>query len=74
MGFKPQINYNSKLPAEDSLKAIVNWVNFLLREMTVGRVTDKAERSEVQAVQDETDALLVDQEYRLTLLELGLIE
>ena len=31
-------------------------------------------KAEVDAVQHDTDALLVDQEFRLTLLELGLTE
>lgn len=38
MSFKPEIKYNKVLPVEDNIKAIVNWLNFCLREMTVGRV------------------------------------
>ena len=38
MSFKPEIKYNKALSIEDNIKAIVNWLNFCLREMTVGRV------------------------------------
>lgn len=31
-------------------------------------------KAKMETVQEDTDALLVDQEYRLTLLELGLVE
>lgn len=38
MSFKPEIKYNKALSIEDNIKAIANWLNFCLREMTVGRV------------------------------------
>lgn len=42
MSFKPEIKYNKSLSIEDNIKAIVNWLNFCLREMTVGRVPSEA--------------------------------
>ena len=38
MKLKPEIKYNKSLSTEENIKAIVNWLNFCLREMTVGRV------------------------------------
>ena len=38
MAFKPQVRYNPKLSMDDNVKAVINWLNFLLREMSVGRV------------------------------------
>lgn len=38
MAFNPKIRYNPSISMEDNLKAIINWLNFALREMTVGRV------------------------------------
>ena len=65
MAFKPQLKYNSSLSTEDNLKAIINWLNFLLREMTTGRVPQNkedttalarrsAEQDEALAIADET--------------------
>ena len=42
MSFKPEIKYNKSLSIEDNIKAIVNLLNFCLREMTVGRVPSEA--------------------------------
>lgn len=38
MAFNPNIKYNPLLSSEDNFKALFNWLNFALREMTVGRV------------------------------------
>lgn len=42
------------------------------REETIAQMPETV--SNLQTAQEDTDALLVDQEYRLTLLELGLTE
>lgn len=61
MAYKPQITYNTKLSLDENLNAMINWLNFLLREMSVGRVhqnrTDTREIRQHQMVQDETLAL-----------------
>ena len=65
MAFKPNVTFNPKLSVEENLKAVTNWLNFLLREMSVGRVpqirTDtqnlrlhQLEQDEVLALTDET--------------------
>ena len=43
MAFNPKITYNPSLSVEDNIKAIVNWLNFCLREMTVGRVPSETD-------------------------------
>lgn len=59
MSFTPQIKYNPSLSMEDNLKAVVNWVNFLLREMTAGRVPQtKKETQELANHSAEQDAAL----------------
>ena len=56
MIFKPEIKYNKSLSVEDNIKAIVNWLNFCLREMTVGRVPSEATARE-QADAENKEAL-----------------
>lgn len=62
MAFKPQVRYNPSLSMEDNLKAITNWMNFLLREMSVGRVPQNQKETKSiqlhQMEQDETLALV----------------
>lgn len=76
MIFVPQIKYNSNLSAEENLMAVINWQNFLLREMTAGRVPQNRDNAKndndvLAAAQADTDALVVDHELRLTMVELG---
>ena len=81
MSFKPEIKYNKALSVEDNIKAIVNWLNFCLREMTVGRVPGNKETlekslGEAKTEQADTNALTLelaaDHEERLCLIELGI--
>lgn len=44
MSFTPQLKFNSDKPVEDVIPALVNMVNFLLREMTAGRVFNGQEQ------------------------------
>jgi len=46
MAFNPKIRYNPSLSVEENLTAIVNWLNFSLQEMTVGRVPQNKEEME----------------------------
>lgn len=61
------MKYNPKLGmwgnVDKALKAVTNATNEIFNTKT-----------KFETVQEDTDALLVDQEYRLTLLELGLVE
>lgn len=61
MAYNPQVNYNRKLSLEDNLKAVTNWLNFLLREMSVGRVPQNQKETQNikqhQVEQDEALAL-----------------
>ena len=43
MAFNPKIKYNPSISVEDNIKAIVNWLNFCMREMTVGRVPSETD-------------------------------
>ena len=65
MAYKPQVTYNPKLSLDDNLRAVTNWLNFLLREMSAGRVPrnqrdtqalqqHQLEQDEVLALADET--------------------
>ena len=62
--FTPKLEYNKKIGIVANLKAVINWTNFLLQEMTAGRVINSqtdiselkktnAELEEQLAVQDE---------------------
>lgn len=49
MAFNPNIKYNPSLSAEDNFKVLFNWLNFALREMTVGRVPQTKEEADKTA-------------------------
>ena len=60
MAYKPQVTYNPKLSFDDNLKAIVNWLNFLLREMAVGRVhQNRTDTQTIRLHQKQQDAALI---------------
>ena len=71
MAYKPQISYNPKLSLDDNLKAITNWLNFLLREMSVGGVprTQKDTHSIRQHQQEQDEALALADETSISLFE-----
>ena len=71
MAYKPQVAYNPKLSLEDNLKAMTNWLNFLLREMSVGRVPqNKKDTQAIQLHQQEQDeALALADETSISLFE-----
>ena len=71
MAYKPQISYNPKLSLDDNLKAITNWLNFLLREMSVGRVsrTQKDTHSICQHQIQQDAALMQADETAIALFE-----
>lgn len=46
MAFNPNVKYNPSLSAEDNFKVLFNWLNFALREMTVGRVPQAKEEAD----------------------------
>ena len=76
MAFKPEIKFNPKISADENLKAIINFLNFCLREMTVGRVPMNKEMLESSLNEaKETEAmaleLAADHEARLCKIELG---
>ena len=71
MAFKPQLKYNSSLSTEDNLKAIINWLNFLLREMTTGRVLQTKEETQALAQHsaEHDEALAIADETAIELFE-----
>lgn len=46
MAFNPKVRYNPSLSVEENLTAIVNWLNFSLQEITIGRVPKNKEEME----------------------------
>ena len=71
MAYKPQINYNPGLSLEDNVRAITHWLNFLLREMAVGRVPQnkKDTRAIRQHQQKQDEALALADETAIELFE-----
>ena len=71
MAYKPQVNYNPKLSLDDNMKAMTNWLNFLLREMSVGRVPQN--KKDTQAIQqhqmEQDEALALADETSISLFE-----
>ena len=55
MVFTPKLEYDKKASIITNLKAIINWTNFLLQEMTVGRVINTQNKtSELDTAFTET--------------------
>lgn len=57
---------------KDDLPTLDEKAEATAREEAIAQMPETV--SNLQTAQEDTDALLVDQEYRLTLLELGLTE
>lgn len=71
MAYKPQVTYNPRLPLEDNLKALTNWLNFLLREMSVGRVPQNQKDTQIikQHQMEQDEALAMADETAIELYE-----
>ena len=68
MAWKPQVTYNPRLSLEDNWKAAANWLNFLLREMSVGRVP-QTQRDTQDLRQRQEEALALADETAIELFE-----
>ena len=66
MAFNPNLKYNDKLSTEENLKATINWMNFLLREMTVGRVPNNKADLQHEAERIEESANIVEAQVTYT--------
>jgi hypothetical protein len=55
MAFDPNIEYNENLPVKENLKAMMNWLNAVCKEMYVGRVPQNKEDADtkIEAVRGE---------------------
>lgn len=79
MAFNPNIKYDNNLSVKENVKAMINWLNFVCKEMTIGRVVLLQEKSSeletenetLKATQEENDADLL---YQVCLLQLGVTE
>ena len=76
MAYKPQITYNPQLSMEDNWKAATHWLNFLLCEMSVGRVprTQKDTHSICQHQIQQDAALMQADETAIALFEAQLAQ
>ena len=59
----------------DGITTVTKWIpkNIEVTPFPIPKFED-AEETETSTVQDDIDAMLIDHEYRLTLIELGVIE
>lgn len=64
MSFDPNIQYNENVSFEDNMKAMMNFLNFVVREMTVGRV--KTAQEDILKTENTTTALLDADETKKT--------
>lgn len=48
MAFNPNIEYNENIPVKDNLKAMMNWLNAVCKEMYMGRVPQNKDVAEQQ--------------------------
>ena len=76
MAFNPNIKYNPSLSVEDNFKVLYNWLNFALREMTVGRVSQAKEEADKMAERITTTevALAESDEIAIELYEANLAQ
>ena len=76
MAFNPNIKYNPALSVEENLKATMNWLDFVLREMTVGRVPLASEEVDKMAERVTTTevALAESDEIAIELYEANLAQ
>ena len=77
--FTPKIRYDKKSSIETNVRAVINMVNFLLKEMTAGRViTSQKDIIETQESVSANNQLIADYSsdllYEICLLQLGITD
>ena len=72
MAFNPNIEYNENISVKENLKAMMNWLNFACKEITVGRVPQNKKDSDRKIEETNADLeaqLLATDEVAVALFE-----
>lgn len=72
MAFNPNLKYNDKVSLKENVRAMIHWLNFVCREMTVGRVVQNKEEVDnvIAEIKEELTAqLLASDEVAVSLFE-----
>lgn len=77
MAFNPNLKYNDKVSLKENVRAMMHWLNFVCREMTVGRVVQNKEETDnkiAETKEELTSQLLITDEIAVELYEQQLMQ